>query len=365
MVKGTLRYMSPEQVMQGELDGRSDLFAASAVLYELLSGRRAFDDDSDAALLGHIVKADVRPLREVAPDVSPKLAEVVMKGLARAPDDRWPSGRVYARALDQALDLFDEEQVAALMARLFEDKISITRGLLQSTSTDATYANLKLMAQTSDEGDSKPSLREPAAPSPEGQRRRATAESPSATIVVDEPVRSTERTEANLEAVPTSRLPTVTPKEAPSDRPTTPEKPVVGQRWSAEEATVAEGRRRTLDGQPAARKPPSGPSLPRSTDPAGGPEATVSEVSTPKPATKELKVPRRQTAEAKLSLEPVTEHSVEATPGSNTWLLVVLLALGLVVAGGLALIVMTKPPPEAPVPLEPLPLRPGPPPRPR
>ncbi len=205
MVKGTLQYMSPEQVMQKEVDGRSDLFAASVVLYELLSGTRLFDESNDIALFNRILQGDVRPLGEVAPTLPPALVEVVMKGLSRNPNDRWKTGREYARALDHALpELFDDGQVAEVMAKLFEDKIAATRSLLQSTTTDASFANLKLMTQVGEESDSRPALPSPPPPLeldvPTNPHQPKMA---SPTMVLDRPVGPgpTERTEANLAPV--------------------------------------------------------------------------------------------------------------------------------------------------------------------
>jgi serine/threonine-protein kinase len=160
IVKGTLQYMSPEQVQLDGLDGRSDLFAASVVLYELLSGKRLFDDASEAQSLERIAKADVPSLATVAPSLPARLVEVVMKGLARKPEDRWRSGRDYARALDLAFpQLFDDEQVAGLTSQLFADTIEASRALLQGSSGEVSEANLWVIAKAGDEvapGPSRP-----------------------------------------------------------------------------------------------------------------------------------------------------------------------------------------------------------------
>jgi serine/threonine-protein kinase len=162
IVKGTLQYMSPEQVNLKELDGRSDLFAISVVLYELLSGKRLFDDPSESLALERIAQADVPSLATVAPTLPGRLVEVVMKGLARRPDDRWKSGRDYARALALAFpELFDDEQVAGLMSRLFADTIEASRALLQSTGGEVSVANLTLMARANEEAEPAPSPSRP------------------------------------------------------------------------------------------------------------------------------------------------------------------------------------------------------------
>ena len=150
-VKGTLRYMAPEQVTAKLVDGRTDLFAASILFYELLSGKPLFDDESDAALMSRIALGTVPNLAEVAPSVPAEVAAVVMKGLARDPALRWQTGREYARALDRAMpESFDEQQVSELMASLFEDKIAVTRGLL-SSAQQASPSDLRLMTMMGDE----------------------------------------------------------------------------------------------------------------------------------------------------------------------------------------------------------------------
>ena len=72
-----------------------------------------------------------------------------MKGLSCAPEDRWPTAREYARAIDRALpEVFDDQQVAELMGRLFDDKIAVTRSML--SSSQATVADLQLISRRGD-----------------------------------------------------------------------------------------------------------------------------------------------------------------------------------------------------------------------
>ncbi|HVO11015.1 MAG TPA: protein kinase [Vicinamibacteria bacterium] len=100
---GTPNYMSPEQVSSGELDGRSDLFSAGLILYELVTGEKAIQADS-------VISAIYRILHET-PDLSvlpsgpgwPALRAVLERALAREPDARYPDARTMARELAQAL----------------------------------------------------------------------------------------------------------------------------------------------------------------------------------------------------------------------------------------------------------------------
>ncbi len=135
VVKGTSGYMSPEQVRNDPLDGRTDLFASAVMLHELLAGERLFTAPTDAAMMLKIVEGEVAPLVVNNPWVSPALSDVVMKGLSKKREQRFNTGREFARAIEQACpELFEDEQVAEFMGQLFEDKIAITRSLLETAN---------------------------------------------------------------------------------------------------------------------------------------------------------------------------------------------------------------------------------------
>ena len=131
VVKGTSGYMSPEQVKNEPLDGRTDLFAAAVMLHEMLAGERLFTAPTDAGMMLKIVDGEVAPPSTNNPYVSPQLSDVVMKALSKKREHRFSTGREFARAIEQACpELFEDEQVAEFMGQLFEDKIAITRSLL-------------------------------------------------------------------------------------------------------------------------------------------------------------------------------------------------------------------------------------------
>ncbi|MFT3835758.1 MAG: protein kinase [Myxococcaceae bacterium] len=132
IVKGTSGYMSPEQVRGGQLDGRTDLFAAGVMLHELLTGQRLFVAPNDAAMMMKIAQAEVTPPREINPGISEQLEAVIMKSLARKPEDRYATGKEMARAIEQASGgMAEEEMLAQIMSELFDDKIQTTRALLE------------------------------------------------------------------------------------------------------------------------------------------------------------------------------------------------------------------------------------------
>jgi eukaryotic-like serine/threonine-protein kinase len=82
-ILGTLQYMSPEQLQGREADARSDLFSFGCVLYEMLSGNRAFQGGSPASVIAAILERDPAPL-----EITQPLNRVVRKCLAKDPDER-------------------------------------------------------------------------------------------------------------------------------------------------------------------------------------------------------------------------------------------------------------------------------------
>lgn len=96
---GTVQYMSPEQLEGKEADSRSDIFAFGALLYEMATGKRAFEGTSQASLIGAIMKEDPKPISAIQPLTPPALELVVKQCMAKDPDDRWQSAGDVKRAL--------------------------------------------------------------------------------------------------------------------------------------------------------------------------------------------------------------------------------------------------------------------------
>jgi len=102
LIVGTLPYMAPEQLAGQAVDERTDVFALGLVLYEMVSGRKAFEAASAPQLIAAILKEDPPPLAKADPRVPPALAALVERCLAKDPGARWPSARDLLDALDQA-----------------------------------------------------------------------------------------------------------------------------------------------------------------------------------------------------------------------------------------------------------------------
>jgi len=90
-IVGTFQYMSPEQVEGKELDGRSDIFSLGAVLYEMVTGKRAFEGKSQLSVASAILDKDPEPLSSLKPSSPVVLDRTIRKCLAKDRDARWQS----------------------------------------------------------------------------------------------------------------------------------------------------------------------------------------------------------------------------------------------------------------------------------
>jgi len=92
-VVGTFQYMSPEQVEAKEVDGRSDIFSLGAVLYEMVTGKKAFDGKSHLSVASAILEKEPVPITVAKPLTPPALDHAINRCLAKDPDDRWQAAR--------------------------------------------------------------------------------------------------------------------------------------------------------------------------------------------------------------------------------------------------------------------------------
>lgn len=100
-VVGTAVYMSPEQAAGRAVDARSDIFAFGSMLYEMVTGRRPFQRDTETSTLGAIMHVEPAPPSEVAPGVSPELEGIITRCLQKDPDRRFQSIADVKRALSE------------------------------------------------------------------------------------------------------------------------------------------------------------------------------------------------------------------------------------------------------------------------
>ncbi len=102
MIVGTLHYMSPEQALTERTDHRSDIYALSVLLWELLAGRPAVRDGKAIEVLEQVIEETPPSLHLLDPGLPRAISDAVMRGLEKAPEDRWQSAAAYHDALVSA-----------------------------------------------------------------------------------------------------------------------------------------------------------------------------------------------------------------------------------------------------------------------
>jgi eukaryotic-like serine/threonine-protein kinase len=98
-IVGTLSYMAPEQLHGADTDARTDIFAFGAVVYEMVTGRRAFEGRSQASVIAAILERNPEAISPTAPVAPPLLEATVMRCVAKEPDERWQTASDLRQAL--------------------------------------------------------------------------------------------------------------------------------------------------------------------------------------------------------------------------------------------------------------------------
>ena len=148
VVMGSARYMSPEQVSGKEVDARSDLYSAACVIYEMIAGRSPFDAESNVDLAAkHLSDIPEPPSKFTPLEVPAGLDAVILKGLAKNPDERYQSAAEFAQALVSVVRPGEETVVqdaamttafvpSATTASLGEDYAPYTTSITEASVED-------------------------------------------------------------------------------------------------------------------------------------------------------------------------------------------------------------------------------------
>ena len=135
VIKGKVKYMSPEQALGRRLDRRSDLFSLGAVLYEMLTGTPPFQAPNEMELILKVRDARVTPIAELEPSVPAELVSVVARALSRSRETRYQSGHDMAAALRRFLHRhapnYTRSTLGRFLRRLFEREIERELRLLE------------------------------------------------------------------------------------------------------------------------------------------------------------------------------------------------------------------------------------------
>ena len=119
-ILGTLQYMAPEQVEAKEADARTDIFAFGVVVYEMATGKKAFEGKSRASLMAKILETDPPPMTSLTPMAPPALDRLVKKCLAKDREDRWQSARDLTDELKWIAEQGSQTAVPAAAAKGFK-----------------------------------------------------------------------------------------------------------------------------------------------------------------------------------------------------------------------------------------------------
>jgi eukaryotic-like serine/threonine-protein kinase len=148
-MKGTIAYMSPEQLRRRELDRRADVFAVGAVFYEALVGERLFEGRDEADILIGVLADEIPAVAGVLPNVGKAVDEVLDKALRRDREERFPSALAFAEALEPALAPASATDVATLVERFGDGEFSrrrqAIRAFVDRLAIDAPEARLGSM----------------------------------------------------------------------------------------------------------------------------------------------------------------------------------------------------------------------------
>jgi serine/threonine-protein kinase len=132
VLKGKLKYMSPEQAACEEVDRRSDLFAIGIVLWEMLAGRRLFEGET-VRVINSVLNNDAPLLSSIKKDIDPELERIVAKALQRSRDARYQTAEQMRLELEAFLRKQPEDVSDAALARLMNDNFGATRDAVRQS----------------------------------------------------------------------------------------------------------------------------------------------------------------------------------------------------------------------------------------
>jgi serine/threonine protein kinase len=153
-LQGKFAYMSPEQAEGLAVDARSDIFSAGLVLYELLTGVRPLEAESETETLRRVRSAEIPPPSTHRPEISPDLDAALMRALTLRPSDRWTTAADFGRALSQAAAPYgasDPRGLTRLLEELFPEGV-VPEAPLPELSLDAALNAQLEAAQAANDG---------------------------------------------------------------------------------------------------------------------------------------------------------------------------------------------------------------------
>lgn len=264
-VKGKLAYMTPEQILGDPITRRTDVFSASVVLWQALTGRQLFKGKHVGEYTHKILYKAIDAPSYVLPDLPKKLDPIVLKGLEREPAQRWPTAQAMAEALESAGDMATQREVGVWVKRLAAERLSMLArkvAAVENAPRGATPASLPPSAPARAAFQSIP----PGTDGAKGWRRSAPIDEPTS----EDPSRS----EPPPTGVPEAkRAPPPPPRHGGAPRPAP---------RTAPSSSVAPPAHPPVPPRPGVSKPPPPPT---SEPPASGPpDSAPPEPGEPEPS---------------------------------------------------------------------------------
>ena len=139
-IKGKISYMPPEQLLGGAIDRRADVFAAAIVLWETLTGRRLFQGVDDGDVLARVLHQAVEPPSSCAPEITPEMDAVVLRGLSRDLAKRYATAREMALAIEAAEPLASPSRVGAWVESIAEEALAERSSIVEEVEREALFS---------------------------------------------------------------------------------------------------------------------------------------------------------------------------------------------------------------------------------
>ena len=194
-VIGTPAYMSPEQIHGDKpVDGRSDIYALGVICFEMLTGRRPFEEKAPAKLMMQHLIDPVPNIRELRPDLPPGVADLISRSMAKSPEERFADAGEMCDTLDSLAAIDSDTATAAKLAAAEAERSAadanappasgVEAGAVEVTIPDSAETEVPLLAEAAPEAAREPASKAGAAPSTAGQTAEAGQESRSRWLVI-------------------------------------------------------------------------------------------------------------------------------------------------------------------------------------
>ena len=136
IMKGKCAYMAAEQFGGKNVDRRADIFAVGVMLWQAATGRRLWQNLSDAEIFARLAKNEVPTAKSVNPEVPDALDKIIMKALAQAPDDRYATAAEFQAAIEEYMGTLQSRvtprELGKYVAELFEDRRKIIKDAIEA-----------------------------------------------------------------------------------------------------------------------------------------------------------------------------------------------------------------------------------------